>query len=143
MIYLDTSVLGSLFFREPTADAVILTLRTVSRTTHVISAWTLTEMASVGAIKVRTGVASEDERADALSTFQRFASAKFKTVEVEPSDFRSAAILIDQASALRGGDALHLAISKRIGATMVTLDRRLESCAKSHGVKVLSITLSA
>ena len=55
MIYLDTSVVGALFFREPGAARVFDRLEPLRREGLVISAWTLTEMASVGGIKQRTG----------------------------------------------------------------------------------------
>jgi hypothetical protein len=56
----------------------------------VISAWTLTEMASVGGIKQRTGAIDAATRQQALAHFQRFVSAELRTVEVEPADFRTA-----------------------------------------------------
>ena len=72
-----------------------------------ISGWTLTEMASVGAIKERTGAVSAAVRGDAMRAFHRFASTELQVAEVETIDFRTAAQLIDQAGSLRAGDALH------------------------------------
>ncbi|WP_332674114.1 type II toxin-antitoxin system prevent-host-death family antitoxin [Aromatoleum sp.] len=42
-----------------------------------------------------------------------------------PADFRAAALLIDGPVALRSGDALHLAVVRRLGADLASLDRRL------------------
>lgn len=43
-------------------------------------------------------------------------------------------LLQDPGLGLRGGDALHLAMSARLGETMYTLDRKLLECAKALGV---------
>ena len=100
----------------------------------VISAWTLTEMASVGGIKQRTGAIDAATRQQALAHFQRFVSAELRTVEVEPADFRTAAVFIDAPLALRAGDALHLAIAHRLGARLASLDRRLNEAAVFHHI---------
>lgn len=129
MIYLDTSVLGAIFFREPGAAALVGQLERIRGEGLLISAWTLTEMASVGGIKQRTGSIDAPLRQRALAHFQRFASAELRTVEVEPADFRAAAVFIDCPVALRAGDALHLAIAHRAGARIASLDRRLNDAA--------------
>lgn len=134
MIYLDTSVLGAIFFREPGAAALVEQLERVRADGLLISAWTLTEMASVGAIKQRTGSIDAALRQQALSNFQRFASAELRTVEVEPADFRTAAVFIDCPVALRAGDAVHLAVTRRSGARIASLDRRLGDAADALGI---------
>ena len=54
MIYLDTSVLGAIFFREPGARPIDLVtiLENQRKAKLMISAWTLTEMASIGGIRM-------------------------------------------------------------------------------------------
>jgi predicted nucleic acid-binding protein len=74
VIYLDTSVLGALFFREPTAPAILARLETVGKDDLCVSAWNLAEMASVGAIKERTGSIDTAGRAVGLTAFNRFVS---------------------------------------------------------------------
>lgn len=140
MIYLDTSVLGAIFFREPGAAALVEQLESVRDDGLLISAWTLTEMASVGGIKQRTGSIDGMLRQQALSHFQRFASAELRTVEVEPADFRTAAVFIDSPVALRAGDALHLAITRRSGARIASLDRRLGDAANALGIPRFQLT---
>lgn len=139
MIYVDTSVLGAVFFREATAGAVAAALRGQADEGLAISGWTLTEMASVAAIKERTGAVSPVIRAEAMRAFHRFASTELQVVEVEAFDFRSAAMLIEQAGNLRAGDALHLAVAHRIGARLATLDQRLGQAASVCGVGVLRL----
>lgn len=125
MIYLDTSVLGAIFFREPGAAGLVARLESQRKETLMISAWTLTEMASVGRIKLRTGAIDAEMCRKALGNFQRFASMHLGTAEIEPADFRTAAVLIESPTPLRAGDALHLAVARRLGARLASLDRRL------------------
>lgn len=137
MIYVDTSVLGAVFFREPTANALAVALRQNAGAGLVISGWTSTEMASVGAIKERTGAIDAAMRVEALRAFHRFASTELQVVEVEAFDFRTAAHLIERAGNLRAGDALHLAVAQRLGAGLATLDQRLGLAAAVCGVDVV------
>lgn len=139
MIYLDTSVLGALFFREPGAVRLLDQLEPLRRDGLLVSAWTLTEMASVGDIKQRTGAIDSAMRQQAMAQFQRFVSAELRTVEVEPADFRSAALFIDAPLALRAGDALHVAIAHRCGARLASLDRRLNEAAAYHHITCLEL----
>jgi predicted nucleic acid-binding protein len=134
VIYLDTSVLGALFFREPGAARLLDRLEPLRREGFVISAWTLTEMASVGGIKRRTGAIDEEARQLAMANFQRFVSAELRTVEVEPADFRTAAVFIDAPLVLRAADALRLAVAHRTGARLASLDRRLNEAAAFHRI---------
>lgn len=137
MIYLDTSVLGALFFREPNAPRLVETLE-AARSKLVVSAWTLAEMASVGAIKERTGQINADERAAALAAFDRFVADTLTLIEVNPGDYRTAAVLLDAPSlSLRAGDALHLAITRRLRASLITLDRRQADAARCYGIPLL------
>jgi len=138
VIYLDTSVLGALFFREPGAAAVLEKLA-AARDGLAVSAWTLTEMASVGAIKERTGQVDAAGRAAALAAFDRFVADTLTLVEIDPGDFRTAAVLLDAPSlGLRAGDALHLAITRRLRASLFTLDRRQAEAATHYGLALLT-----
>ena len=140
MVYLDTSVLGALFFREPGSSQIADRLARARRPL-MISAWTLTEMASVAAIKERSGEIDAAGRGSALAAFQQFVSDSLQLHEVDPQDFRSAAAMLDPVgSGLRAGDALHLAVARRAGADLATLDRRQASAAVHHRVRVFGLT---
>ncbi|MBK7674847.1 MAG: hypothetical protein IPJ27_08755 [Candidatus Accumulibacter sp.] len=76
MIYLDTSLLAAIFFREANAVELVARIEHMRQQRLMISAWTLTEMASVGGIKERTGVVDAVTRRTALATFQRFVSGQ-------------------------------------------------------------------
>ncbi len=67
MIYIDTSVLGAIFFREPGAADLVTRLEPPRQARLMISAWTLTEMASIGGIKQRTGAIDVSTRQQALA----------------------------------------------------------------------------
>ncbi|MHB1495570.1 MAG: type II toxin-antitoxin system VapC family toxin [Acidithiobacillus sp.] len=139
MIYLDTSVLGAIFFREPGCADLLRRLESQRKERLVISAWTLTEMASVGGIKERTGAIDSLTRQQALANFQRFASTELETTEIEPADFRTAAVHIESSAALRAGDALHLAAIGRLRARIATLDKGLRTAAGSLGFPIFAI----
>ena len=141
MIYLDTSTLGCLFFREPAASTVLARLESVDDGNLCISAWTLAEMASVGAIKERTGNIDAAGRMEGLAAFNRFVSDFLTLAEVDSADFRTAAVLLDApALALRAGDALHLAIARRIRASLATLDARQALAATHYGIPIVSVS---
>jgi predicted nucleic acid-binding protein len=137
VIYLDTSVLGAIFFREPGSAGLVTWLERKRKQGLTISAWTLTEMASVGGVKQRMGVIDAQMRQQALANFQRFASVHFGLVEIDPADFRAAAVFIDMPLNLRAGDALHLAVARRTSARLASLDQRMGEAADAVGIKPL------
>lgn len=139
-MYLDTSVLGAIFFREPGAPEVLKRLMAASREGLTSSAWLLTEMASVGGIKERAGTIDAELRREAMARFQRFVSARVRIVEVDPGDFRAAALLLESPHALRAGDALHLALARRLKARLGSLDRRQISAAEGLGIAVQTLS---
>ena len=66
----------------------------------------------------------------------RLMAETLRLVPVERASFRTAARFTDQHTLnLRAGDALHLAICAELGATLVTLDRRLGEAAPLVGVE--------
>jgi hypothetical protein len=134
VIYIDTSALGAIFFREPGAADLVARLEQQRKARLMISAWTLTEMASIGGIKQRTGAIDARTRQQALANFQRFASINLGMTEMEPADFRIAAVFIEAPIALRARDALHLAVAHRLGARIASLDRRLCDASETLGL---------
>jgi predicted nucleic acid-binding protein len=139
LIYLDTSVLGAIFFRESGAKELVARLESRRKQRLAISAWTLTEMVSIGGIKQRMGAIDAETRLQALSNFQRFASAHLTMTEIEPADFRTAAVFIETPTALRAGDALHLAVAHRLGARVASLDKRMCAAAQVLGLNLYDL----
>jgi predicted nucleic acid-binding protein len=79
---------------------------------------------SARGIKRRTGQLDEEQALQAWQRFGRLVANDLTLLPVEPADFHRAALMVlDAGSALRAGDALHLACAEHAGTKSVaTLD---------------------
>jgi predicted nucleic acid-binding protein len=136
LIYLDTSALVALFVNEPHSAAVA---RWYSRTkSELVSAvWCVPEFASALGIKQRTGQLDEKQAAGAWERFGRLAANDLRLLPLAPAQFHRAAMLaLDASTALRAGDALHLACAEQAGTkTIATLDDVLGRAAQRMKIK--------
>lgn len=140
MLYLDTSLLVAALTREPKTALVQAWLDDQEPTELAISEWVVTEFSAALSIKLRTGQIAVDDRANALAKFATWCAESLTNLPISGLHFRTAAHFADQhALSLRAGDALHLAIAADHGATLCTLDHRLNDAGSALGVSALLI----
>ena len=140
MVYVDTSVLVPLFLHEPHSVAVA-DWYSREKSELVAAAWCIPEFASALAIKQRTGAIDAQQAQGAWTRLERMVAADLRLLPVEPAHFhRAAELVLDAASALRAGDALHLACAEAAGAKhMATLDDVLVRNAQRLKIKPVAL----
>lgn len=140
MVYVDTSVLVPLFLNEPqSVNAAAWYSREKSEL--IAAAWCIPEFASALGIKQRTGAIDAQQAHGAWTRFERMVAADLRLLTVEPAHFhRAAELVLDAFSALRAGDALHLACAEAAGAKhMATLDDVLARNAQRLKIKPVAL----
>ena len=134
--YLDTSVLLPTLIAEPDTEAVYDCLGANGQEL-LISDFAAAEVASALSRLVRMVLLSDSDASARLVDFDAWRVAMCLPVDMAASDARLAYIYARRFDlGLRAPDALHLAIARRLDATLVTLDRRLAAAAKELGVAV-------
>jgi uncharacterized protein len=138
MLYLDTSLLVAALTNEAETERIQHWLGRQPEDNLAISDWVATEFTSALSIKLRTGQIDANDRAEVLAKFAQLAADSLTVVPVSRLQFRTAARFADQHTlGLRAGDALHLAVCADHGATLCTLDRRLNDAGSLLGIKTI------
>lgn len=140
MLYVDTSALVALIVAEPGSAAVARWY--AGATGELVSAvWCVTEFASALGIKQRSGQLHAIQAQQAWQRFERLTTHDLTLLPVTPGHFYRAALLtLDAATALRAGDALHLACAEQAGAhSMVTLDAVLARNAQRLNINPVDL----
>ena len=138
-VYLDTSVIVAAITGEATASA-IRQWRLTHSPIQVTADWTLTEVASALAFKVRTRQLEQSQADAAWSVFNRLTdTGALRLLPVSRDDYHQAANLVRTLdTGLRAADALHLAIAQAAKVHgFATLDRTQRASATLVGLNLV------
>jgi predicted nucleic acid-binding protein len=99
----------------------------------------MAEFASAIAARVRSGDTPRRLAQVAYSQFDAWTASKAKRIEINPADVSVATSFIRRLDLpLKTGDAIHIAVAQRLGATLATFDRQMEASAGLLGVSVVA-----
>ena len=138
--YLDTSILLATLIAEPMTEAVYDYLSTDPQEL-LISDFAAAEVASTLSRLVRMALLSEADATARLADFDAWRAAMSSPVDIGATDARLAYIYVRRFDlGLRAPDALHLAIARRLDATLVTPrpapgDRRSRTGCRRRGAE--------
>jgi uncharacterized protein len=134
--YLDARVLLPTLIQEPASAAVDAYFLKADQEL-LMSEFAAAEVASALSRLVRMKLIEPTDAKARLADFDVWRAAMTSPVDVHAADARLANAFVRRFELmLRAPDALHLAISQRLDATLVTLDSRLASAARELGVSV-------
>ena len=135
--YLDASVLIPVLVPEPSTATVEQFF--VSATEELlISDFAVAEVSSAISRMLRMRKLGDADALARLADFDAWRAAVSLPIGLQPADGRLADAYVRRFElGLRAPDALHLALARRLDATLVTLDRRLARAAGELGVAVV------
>jgi len=137
-LYLDASVLVPLVVADALNERAFALLQGQPEPL-LVSQFAVLEVASALNRKVRTGDLAADQCATAKANLDAWRAASAQSAEMTEHDIASATDLLnDLALNLRGPDALHLALVRRLGATISTFDVGMAEAARKLGIVVVS-----
>jgi uncharacterized protein len=138
MLYFDTSFIVPYVLREATSVRVQRFFTEHNAEELTISHWTRVEFASMLAREVRMGGLSEQAAREAAMRFETAMTQSFTVLLPDRNDFDLCnRYLLRFETALRGGDALHLAIAHNRGVhAFYSLDRKLLRAGRLLGLPV-------
>jgi len=132
--YLDASAIIPALVEEPGSGAVDTFMASLSDG-MIVSDFAAAEVASAFSRLVRTERLDWHDAASRLSDFDAWRESATEAMALQASDARLAGVFVRRFDLmLRAPDALHLAMCKRGGHRLVTMDRRLAKAAEELGV---------
>jgi len=140
MHYIDTSAIVAALTSEPQSERIWTWLAAQAEGEVAISPWVLSELSSALSIKIRSGTLTVEQRAQILANWRQHLEDGLLTLSISAAHFEAAARFADHHElGLRASDALHLAIARDAGCTLVTLDQTMADAAPHVGVPVETI----
>jgi predicted nucleic acid-binding protein len=129
--YLDASVLVALLAPEPLSARADGFVR-ANPAALTVSDFAAAEFASAIARRVRTKECTLDEAHADLADFDAWVKRSAGFIETATADIAVATALLRRLNLpLKTPDAIHIAITQRIGATLVTFDRQMAAAARA------------
>jgi uncharacterized protein len=135
-LYFDASVLVALFVIDPFNTRVEAFL-SANRNLCLISDFGAAEFSSAIARRVRMRDLTRSDGRLAFANFDAWAARSASRQETTTADIEAPDMILRSLEvSLRTPDALHVAIARRSGATLVTFDRQMEAGARALGLTV-------
>ena len=132
--YLDTSVVVALLLQDmhsAKADAWLIRTKPI----FLISDFCSVEFAAVVSRRVRMNGLTAENASLILRRFDDWLSRPVQVIRCAPEQMASAGQIVrDFTTKLSAPDAIHLAITRHLGATLATFDDRLAGAARRHAV---------
>jgi uncharacterized protein len=130
-LYLDTSVLVALIVPEPLSDHADRFIAS-NREPLLVSDLASAEFSSTISRRVRIGESTFEEARSDLSDFDTLLIRFAKRVEIGAADVAVAMTFLRRLDLpLLTPDAIHIAITQRLDATLVTFDRQMATSARA------------
>ena len=139
--YLDTCLLVSLAFGDGGFPALEIWLEQAQSSSLWISQLVILELSDVLARSQRRGDRSAGQVAGMHLILSEFARERLGLLEPRSPDFERACEWVkdSRSPALRGADALHLAIAQSHNLELITADQALVQAAQARGIPCLML----
>ena len=139
--YLDTCLLVSLAFGDGGFPALEIWLEQAQSSSLWISQLVILELSDVLARSQRRGDRSADQVAGMHLMLSEFAKERLGLLEPRSPDFERACEWVkdSRSPALRGADALHLAIAQSHNLELIIADQALVQAAQARGIPCLML----
>lgn len=138
-VYVDANILISALSLDALSSRAEASLRGLGERV-IVSDFAGAEFASVIAKRVRMRDLSLNEGKQALAAFDDWVAGRAEPAETTPQDIAACAGYLRRLDLpLRTPEALHIALTSRLGATLLSLDKQMLASAKKLGVPCVRV----